>query len=623
MAQEDIRIPIKVLGARKARKQIEAIGTTSQKSAKGVNRLEDSFNKLQSGAKKLATAMVAVGAAGLKLGSDFQQIDRRLRSFSDGASELEQNMELLNQVSNDTRSRLQDNAAAFQRLALATKTVGGNSQQAAQILTTLNQAFAVGGASASEIAAATTQLGQALASGKLNGDELRSLTENASFLADALGNEIGGRGIASLRELSKEGKLTTDVLVDAFLKVGGDIEKQYQSLPKTIGEAFNELSNELTRFGEGLLPAVGVAIEGLELLIVGATRAKNFIERLARGQAIKEAQNNLDRVVRSIEKRRKETGVTPGAIAFLNRQVSSLERNRPGSSALIEFTEQRNEFLRQDEIFNLEFQAARERLLAVTSNDLEAMREAAEEFANLRARLQGRVGARQGNAGFDASQDPISQAIMAQEEARRESQTRTEEFTKEHLERMNTSAQKQFEKDLARYQAMEQALTSVFQVAGDALLEYTRTGEFNFQEFASSILETLQQILIQALITQAVSALLGGAPTQPQISGVGSSGIPLAPQFLPGFADGGTMLAGQLGVVGERGPELFAPGVTGTIIPNEVAFGGGGAAPVVNVYVGGRQIEPEIIEVMRGERGQRAQLENMNDKKTQTKRLLA
>lgn len=52
----------------------------------------------------------------------------------------------------------------------------------------------------------------------------------------------------------------------------------------------------------------------------------------------------------------------------------------------------------------------------------------------------------------------------------------------------------------------------------------------------------------------------GGAPTA-AISGLAS--------LLPGLADGGPVQGGAAYIVGERGPELFMPGVSGTIIPND------------------------------------------------------
>jgi hypothetical protein len=43
---------------------------------------------------------------------------------------------------------------------------------------------------------------------------------------------------------------------------------------------------------------------------------------------------------------------------------------------------------------------------------------------------------------------------------------------------------------------------------------------------------------------------------------------------LPGFANGGSISANQLAMVGERGPELFLPRTAGTVIPNHMLGGG-------------------------------------------------
>ena len=46
------------------------------------------------------------------------------------------------------------------------------------------------------------------------------------------------------------------------------------------------------------------------------------------------------------------------------------------------------------------------------------------------------------------------------------------------------------------------------------------------------------------------------------------------------LADGGTARSGRSYIVGERGPELFTPGVSGMITPNH-ELGGGGSTNVV------------------------------------------
>ena len=62
------------------------------------------------------------------------------------------------------------------------------------------------------------------------------------------------------------------------------------------------------------------------------------------------------------------------------------------------------------------------------------------------------------------------------------------------------------------------------------------------------------------------------------------------PKF-PGFrADGGPVRRGNSFIVGERGPELFSPGVSGMITPNEM-LGGGSTNIVVNVDASGSSVE--------------------------------
>ena len=55
------------------------------------------------------------------------------------------------------------------------------------------------------------------------------------------------------------------------------------------------------------------------------------------------------------------------------------------------------------------------------------------------------------------------------------------------------------------------------------------------------------------------------------------------------FASGGRPPVGRPSIVGERGPELFTPGVSGTITPNHAL--GGSTTVVVNVDASGSNVE--------------------------------
>lgn len=90
---------------------------------------------------------------------------------------------------------------------------------------------------------------------------------------------------------------------------------------------------------------------------------------------------------------------------------------------------------------------------------------------------------------------------------------------------------------------------------------------FNATEGIGQMFKNLAATIAKALFTQTVS--------QPLIDAVLGS-------FGGARAGGGPVGAGKTYLVGERGPELFVPGGSGSIIPN--GAGGGGGVSIVNHF---------------------------------------
>jgi phage-related minor tail protein len=74
------------------------------------------------------------------------------------------------------------------------------------------------------------------------------------------------------------------------------------------------------------------------------------------------------------------------------------------------------------------------------------------------------------------------------------------------------------------------------------------------------------------------------------MSGTGTGGGLLGGLFKP-RANGGPVTGGSTYLVGERGPELFVPGRSGTIVPNDKLGSGGSTSVVVNVDASGSKVE--------------------------------
>ena len=73
------------------------------------------------------------------------------------------------------------------------------------------------------------------------------------------------------------------------------------------------------------------------------------------------------------------------------------------------------------------------------------------------------------------------------------------------------------------------------------------------------------------------------------VGGKGGSGLLGLFNFGGGRAAGGTVQGGRSYMVGERGPELFTPGRTGSIAPNSAI--GGNMSVVVNVDASGTEVQ--------------------------------
>ena len=94
-------------------------------------------------------------------------------------------------------------------------------------------------------------------------------------------------------------------------------------------------------------------------------------------------------------------------------------------------------------------------------------------------------------------------------------------------------------------------------------------------------------MIIKAAVLAALLSITGLGGTAMASGGIFSKGAGFS-NILQGmmggaFANGGQPPVGKMSLVGERGPELFVPGSSGTIIPNHALGGGGTVIPDVRI----------------------------------------
>jgi tape measure domain-containing protein len=231
---------------------IEAVDKTSPVLAQissGVGQLNNSVSGLTRGFDSLASAASAVGLA---LGgreifnyvNTIETLDNKLRLVTNSSADLANKYKELNNLANETRQGIAPTIDLYSKLAIGTKDTGLAHNDLITIIDAFNKSLVVSGAGTQAAAAATYQFGQAMGSGRLQGDELRSMMENNAKFMDVL-KTTTGLTTAELRKLASDGMLSTKIVAQALKDGLGDLNDEFGKMPKTVGQAFTSLQNEL------------------------------------------------------------------------------------------------------------------------------------------------------------------------------------------------------------------------------------------------------------------------------------------------------------------------------------------------------------------------------------------
>lgn len=192
---------------------------------------------------------------------------------------------------------------------------------------------------------------------------------------------------------------------------------------------------------------------------------------------------------------------------------------------------------------------------------------AAGQQAELLANNQLIASNRASAAAIDYALARTAEAVQEQQRLvsiRQKAQEDFKQFFQNELEKEAATMNKVFE---SIGQSIETGIVDSLTAAVD--------GTKKLADVAADTLRNVANILIQF----GVSTALGG---------LGSTGGILGKLFGGGKAKGGTVTGGRSYVVGEKGPELFTPGRSGSIAPSG-SFGG--AKVTVNVDASGTQVQ--------------------------------
>lgn len=213
-------------------------------AAGGLLGATDSFNKLL---QVTAGAGAAFGIG--RLSDEYTTLQNRLRVLTDSQEEAARVEDRLFQISNRTFNSIGSTTEVYQRFGIATRRLNLDQDRLLNFTERVQQSFALTGGSAQAVQGALVQFSQALGQNfQAVGEEINSIVEQAPFLAKILEDELGRGTGKTLKQLAKDGVLTSEAVIKAVENAGTELDRQFLKRAPKFSDSVTVMGNALVRF---------------------------------------------------------------------------------------------------------------------------------------------------------------------------------------------------------------------------------------------------------------------------------------------------------------------------------------------------------------------------------------
>lgn len=269
MAEQRSTLIIEI-SSEQARRNAQALDRELRSIQNSGNYASTSMNSMSVACRQLAGYMMGIVTVGTAISKmdEFTNLNNRLRLVTDTQKELTLAMKDTFDIAQRSGAAWGGTAAIYQKIQYNSEKLGLSQTQVAKVTESISKSISNSGSSAQAAGAALYQLGQAFDKSSLNGDEFVSMSENAGYLMEVFSKGLGVTR-AELKEMSSDGQLTTDKMIQAIQKMSGSIEDDFGKTNFTIGQGFTQLGNAVTKFvgeagqGSGASSLLSSSIKGL------------------------------------------------------------------------------------------------------------------------------------------------------------------------------------------------------------------------------------------------------------------------------------------------------------------------------------------------------------------------
>ncbi len=252
MATDILNILVRERGGKAVEARLTAVGVAGTGAERSVRLLNRSLGIL-------ATSAVLRGLSGYV--DSFTRIQNAIKIAGVETDRTAEATQRLLNISNQTRTALEENALLFAKLGQTQAELGVSTEKLFRFTQLVGKGFAVQATNAQGVRGATIQLSQAMGEGIVRAQEFNSLIENNRplLLAAAAGIEEAAGSVSKLRIIMKSAELTSARFFRGVIDGGNVLDELFARTTPTIGQAFLVLNNNITTFLGRMDQAVGAS----------------------------------------------------------------------------------------------------------------------------------------------------------------------------------------------------------------------------------------------------------------------------------------------------------------------------------------------------------------------------
>jgi|TARA_R110002153_G_scaffold46455_2_gene131246 tape measure domain-containing protein len=516
-------------------------------------------------------AAIMGAAAMLGFAKEATELNNRLRIVTPTGKKVGDTFAKIAKVAKETRTSVKETAVVFTRFSIATERSGYSQEQMLTAVSNLNKMMKIQGVSSHEARSAMLQLSQGLQSGRLAGDEFRAVQEILPALLGDIAHATG-YPITQLKELASQGKITPQIVMDALLGNTAKIDRMFQRTTMTFEDFGTAVSNTFI-----------TALAEIQNLTGGAESLSGAFDVLL---------NVVEIIAEAIKIVIKVAMVLGGVIAKVDQFLGDLSLKMGGiAKFLFPFASEMGKI--KEAIPGTKEAGLFAQWTAGFKANLAIVDEALNTFLDKEKPKEEMTDEAKRQAELDAKRK--ADAVRQQAALDDFNTLKTGMNFSDMVMSLDILDEKMGE---VFYQGLFEDMPQGF---GGAVSNMIMEGESlkdglskMFKDMAKKIIASLVAMVVQMLIVQAIMSTLGlttlnmmGTDTG---GGGGFTGLfkGLGKSLFGGGkkkALGGPVASGNAYLVGEQGPEIFAPASSGSIIPNDEIGGVGGGLVIQNLSI--------------------------------------